>query len=273
MLLDSRSIKALLPVITGESENTSPYYRSGPDLISLFNTYGFQDEYKYSSGGLPEGKSRKDYALARVQEINNNDEKMKDFIESIVDPRKFMSSTPDVAETVANTVKFVNLIIKMDGLELRESEGVYRLYRLRDSSETAGIKAVFEEIQHQILDSIEAAEFCIWVAVAWFTDQVLYNALAKKNSEGISVRLILIDDEINKNGINFKGFPVTWISSEGTHNNLMHCKFCVIDLKKVIHGSYNWTNKARFNNEQITVIEDKICAEKFAKEFVKLAAD
>ncbi|OSO94426.1 hypothetical protein B7O87_03040 [Cylindrospermopsis raciborskii CENA303] len=265
MLLDPLSIDALLPAITGESNKISPY-RSGPDLISWFNPYGFQDEYL---SGLPENKSRSKYALARVQEINNDDEKMRRFIESIVDPRRFIDSELDVAKTV----EFVNSIIKMDGLELRESLRGYRLYPLRDSSEPAGITPVFEEIQSQILDSIEAAEFCIWVAVAWFTDPVLYNALAKKRREGISVRVILIDDEINRNRSNFKEFPVKWISPEGTHNNLMHCKFCVIDLKKVIHGSYNWTNKARFNNEQITVIEDKICAEDFAKEFVKLAAD
>ena len=28
----------------------------------------------------------------------------------------------------------------------------------------------------------------------------------------------------------------------------MHHKFCVVDLKKVIHGSYNWTKKAQYNN-------------------------
>lgn len=265
MLLDPLSIEALLPAITGESNKIAPY-RSGPDLISWFNPYGFQDEY---AGGLPDNKSRRKYALARVIEINNDDEKMRRFIESIVDPRRFIDSELDVAKTV----EFVNSIITMDGLELREFVSKYRLCSIEDSSDPAGMTAVFEKIQSQILDSIGSAEFCLWVAVAWFTDPVLFNALAKKRSEGISVRVILIDDEINRTGLNFKGFPVKWISPEGTHKNLMHHKFCVIDLKKVIHGSYNWTNRARFNKEQISVTEDRSFAEEFARKFVKLAAD
>ena len=31
---------------------------------------------------------------------------------------------------------------------------------------------------------------------------------------------------------------------EAKFENIMHHKFCVIDLKKVIHGSYNWSIKA-----------------------------
>ncbi|MFM6023723.1 MAG: phospholipase D-like domain-containing protein [Dolichospermum sp.] len=51
----------------------------------------------------------------------------------------------------------------------------------------------------------------------------------------------------------------------------MHNKFCMIDLKTVIHGSYNWTNKARFNKETITTIQDdRETAEKFADQFIQL---
>ena len=53
-------------------------------------------------------------------------------------------------------------------------------------------------------------------------------------------------------------------------SKLMHHKFCVIDLKKVIHGSYNWTNKAQYNNETISLIENKTMAEEFAMEFLKV---
>ena len=53
----------------------------------------------------------------------------------------------------------------------------------------------------------------------------------------------------------------------------MHHKFCVIDLKKVIHGSYNWTTKAQYNNETITISEGRYLAEKFAKEFIKIKSE
>lgn len=48
----------------------------------------------------------------------------------------------------------------------------------------------------------------------------------------------------------------------------MHNKFCEIDFKKVIHGSYNWTN-----NESITITESRELAEEFAEHFIKLKFD
>lgn len=38
----------------------------------------------------------------------------------------------------------------------------------------------------------------------------------------------------------------------------MHHKFCIIDQKIVITGSYNWTKQARNNEENITVIKDEV---------------
>jgi phosphatidylserine/phosphatidylglycerophosphate/cardiolipin synthase-like enzyme len=50
----------------------------------------------------------------------------------------------------------------------------------------------------------------------------------------------------------------------------MNNKFCVIDLEKIIHGSYNWTNKAQYNNETILIIDSRLEAEKFADQFLKI---
>jgi hypothetical protein len=47
----------------------------------------------------------------------------------------------------------------------------------------------------------------------------------------------------------------------------MHNKFCVIDEQTVINGSYNWTNKAEYNYESITIIHDKELAFQFVDEF------
>lgn len=50
----------------------------------------------------------------------------------------------------------------------------------------------------------------------------------------------------------------------------MHNKFCIIDLETVLHGSYNWTNKAQYNYETIIIEKDCIFAEKFSEEFIRL---
>ncbi len=41
-------------------------------------------------------------------------------------------------------------------------------------------EVLFENIQRQIIDEIRAAKYVIWIAMAWFTDPVLYQELLKK---------------------------------------------------------------------------------------------
>jgi len=96
----------------------------------------------------------------------------------------------------------------------------------------------------------------------------LYN----RKKEGINVRLVILDDEINtKYGFKYEQFFETKrIPKSGQYENIMHHKFCVIDLKTVIHGSYNWTSKANWNRETISVENSRELAEKYAAEFISL---
>jgi phosphatidylserine/phosphatidylglycerophosphate/cardiolipin synthase-like enzyme len=83
---------------------------------------------------------------------------------------------------------------------------------------------------------------------------------------------VIIDDEINlKYGIDFeKFFETKRVKPIGKYENIMHHKFCIIDFKTVIHGSYNWTIKAQWNKETISIDFGREIAEKFANEFISL---
>ena len=54
------------------------------------------------------------------------------------------------------------------------------------------------------------------------------------------------------------------------YKNIMHHKFCIIDLKTTIHGTYNWTKAAQYNKESISIDRNRETAEKFADEFMRL---
>jgi phosphatidylserine/phosphatidylglycerophosphate/cardiolipin synthase-like enzyme len=54
------------------------------------------------------------------------------------------------------------------------------------------------------------------------------------------------------------------------YENIMHHKFCVIDINTVISGSYNWTNKAQFNDESIDIKYSRESTEPYAKKFIDL---
>jgi phosphatidylserine/phosphatidylglycerophosphate/cardiolipin synthase-like enzyme len=54
------------------------------------------------------------------------------------------------------------------------------------------------------------------------------------------------------------------------YQNIMHEKFCVIDLYTSIHGTFNWTKAANFNKEHISIDKNHSTAAAFADEFMKL---
>lgn len=142
----------------------------------------------------------------------------------------------------------------------------------RKVSEVVEQDVMFEDLQRQIIEQIRCAKFTIWVAVAWFTDEVLFKELVKKQQQGLSIEVIIIDDKINRNaGLPFEEYFNTYrIEPEGYFENIMHHKFCVIDLQTTIHGSYNWSKKAQYNRETLEVSGGRDIAEKFAEEFIRL---
>jgi hypothetical protein len=136
-------------------------------------------------------------------------------------------------------------------------------------------EAVFENIAERIQQEIKKAQSSIYIAVAWFTNQTLFDELVKKANDGCSVLLMISNDEINLNSsidygqLNI-GKSKVYKIGDGK-KELLHHKFCVIDHNTVITGSYNWSYKAENNFENIIVTcEDSSLAQQFIKEFDEL---
>lgn len=134
------------------------------------------------------------------------------------------------------------------------------------------LKAHFSNIHKVIIGHLEQAESDIVAAIAWFTDRDIFEVLCKKAQSGIKVSVALIGDEINQapGGLNFQrlrdlGGRVTFLPPGSRDAPTMHHKFCVIDRATVITGSYNWSQKARGNDENITVVTD---ATDFARKYL-----
>lgn len=115
-----------------------------------------------------------------------------------------------------------------------------------------------ENIQSQIKNELSSATRSIKIAVAWFTNAKLFLKLISKMLTGVSVELVLNKDDINcseDSDIDFQDFVnaggiIHWCDPSV---KLMHEKFCLIDDNIVIFGSYNWTNKAEYNHESISI--------------------
>ena len=130
---------------------------------------------------------------------------------------------------------------------------------------------LFSNIKEYLIASIDNANSKIKIAVAWFTNIELFEAILRALKRNILVELILIDDHINRNefGLDFKLFI-----EYGGHlyysnkPKIMHNKFCVIDDKIIITGSYNWTYYAENKNwENIIAILNTNIASKYNSNF------
>jgi len=115
-------------------------------------------------------------------------------------------------------------------------------------------KDIYAKIQGELL----RAEFEILIATAWFTDEDLFNILLTKLAEKVHVEVIIADNQENEK-LNFslleaKGATVYKIKSNGYGG--MNQKFCVIDKRIALHGSYNWSVNAKKNNQESIIATD-----------------
>ncbi|RAJ83153.1 phospholipase D-like protein [Chitinophaga dinghuensis] len=109
-------------------------------------------------------------------------------------------------------------------------------------------KEIFAKIQHEL----HHASSEILLATGWFTDEDLFNILSEKLDQGISIEIIIADNQDNEkldfNQLAVKGANVYKIRMNGY--GVMNQKFCVIDKRIALHGSYNWTVNAKKNNHE-----------------------
>lgn len=131
----------------------------------------------------------------------------------------------------------------------------------------------FTEIKKEVIQGIRNAKYTIWIAVAWFTDDDLFEELILKKKSGLNIRVITSDEDSNQKLISKleQYFDTKKIPLKGNYlSNRIHDKFCIIDFEYVMHGSFNWSKNANYNDETLATALDRDFAKKFADEFIKL---
>ena len=113
------------------------------------------------------------------------------------------------------------------------------------------IKKIFE-ILKQVLST---AKFEILIASSWFTDPVLFDIILERLRANVKVNIIIAENIDNEklpfDKINDLGGFCIKIKNVGY--GMMHQKFCVVDQKIAVHGSYNYTLNARNNNHESVI--------------------
>ena len=129
------------------------------------------------------------------------------------------------------------------------------------------------EIKQRILSEINNASQSIYLAMAYFTDREIAMAIVGAKNRNVLVDIILSSNIQNDTvKLMLKGANIIVHAFEtGDARGIMHHKFCLIDNKITINGSYNYSINASNNNvENIHVSDDTSTYSQFFSEFERL---
>lgn len=134
-------------------------------------------------------------------------------------------------------------------------------------------KCYFSNLQAITISELRNAQKSVCIAVAWINFDIYYPIFSALLSQGICVQIIINDDGNNaryKQHIDrlvFLGAKIFLIKVSG----IMHHKFCVIDEKRCMFGSYNWTINAEIKNiEDLNICDEPQLVYNYLQEFVAL---
>src|SRR5688572_4655315 len=129
------------------------------------------------------------------------------------------------------------------------------------------------EIKQRLILEISNARYCIYLAMAWFTDRDIAMAIIEAKNRNVTVDIILSSNVQNETvKLMLRGASINVHSFEtGDARGIMHHKFCLIDNKISINGSYNYSYNASNNNvENIHVSDDSAIYSQLLSEFERL---
>ena len=150
----------------------------------------------------------------------------------------------------------------------------------------AKVEVFFDrKIHEETLNQIKKAKDSIYICMAWIRHDDYKKAILEAKDRGVNtieINVTYVDEEnvkkisksITDKTDDFieKNININIIRKEkGGKMQDMHNKYCVIDEKIVITGSFNWSfQAANYNFENIVVIESPKIAEKFKKQFFNI---
>lgn len=129
------------------------------------------------------------------------------------------------------------------------------------------------EIKQRIISEINSATQCIYLAMAWFTDRDIASVIIDAKSRNVLVDIVLSSNASNETvKLMLKGANINVHAFDtGDERGMMHHKFCLIDNKISINGSYNYSYNASNNNvENIQVSDDPNTYKQFYSEFERI---
>lgn len=132
---------------------------------------------------------------------------------------------------------------------------------------------ITQNIENHIISELNRAEVSIDIAVAWITSQRIIDKIKEKKEQRVIIRILCWKDEDGQHrNRKLKSALGKRVRDEFEIYEVerMHFKVCIIDKKRVIKGSYNWTESAKSNEEYIEICDFDRSAEPLQRRFDEL---
>lgn len=129
-----------------------------------------------------------------------------------------------------------------------------------------------KNIETKIIESLLDARKSIVIVMAWFTNNKIKDCLLniKSRKPSISIQIVVDENSVNtKYFLDYNNkFKNTNIEiKQNVTNQFLHHKFIVIDNERAITGSYNLTNRANKNLENIVIINSPFISSYYTRIF------
>ncbi|KHD37957.1 phospholipase D [Clostridium acetobutylicum] len=129
----------------------------------------------------------------------------------------------------------------------------------------------------ELIEAIDSARERVDMAIYILQRQDIVNAVISAKKRGVVVRIITDRDEA---ATNYEGKELKSLKREkipikiNTHSGMMHMKVTILDNSSVAAGSYNYTDPATEENDEVLVIvKNNIIAEKWENKFNNMWLD
>lgn len=123
------------------------------------------------------------------------------------------------------------------------------------------VRVHFDNLEDIIIQELKSAKKKVRVAVAWINFNLYSKTFKKLLNNGVALQIVITDNLFNQRYSNtieeliIEGATIKLLNMP-KKSNFMHHKFCVIDNKTVLTGSFNWTANAKNNFENLVVIKN-----------------
>jgi cardiolipin hydrolase len=210
-----------------------------------------------------------------IQDHNFFKSEKKDIKSAILD-KKFSKREFDLLRSKVFDIafKYTSSIPAEKLLQWVEVANKLTLLQKEDAQENDN-RAYFSpgrECQAAIITQIKSARVSLHICVFTISDNEITKAIEEAFRKRIDVKIITDNDKTFDRGsdiqqLHDKGVDIK-IDRTDSH---MHHKFCLIDNKTLLTGSYNWTRSAAlYNQENVLITEESSLIKSYSKEFDKL---